>query len=89
MITASKAPVEVYVLEEGHRYAALSQSQPGRAYEVIIHSQQPGDLSCNCKGFWFRGACKHISAVEAPLATARDAEWHADWEAKISDLYRG
>jgi hypothetical protein len=88
MTTAAiKSPVQVYVLEENRRFAALSQSQQRVAYEVIVHSQPPGDLSCNCKGYEFRRSCKYVSAVEAQLATVRDAEWRADLEAKISDLY--
>ena len=87
MTTATKSKVQVYTVEEGRRYVTPSTSIPGFAYEVIVHSQQPGDISCNCKGYEFRGSCKHISAVEAQLAVTRGAEWRADWAAKISDLY--
>jgi uncharacterized Zn finger protein len=86
-MTTSIKPVELFTLKPGKRYIALSQSQPGAAYEIVIHSQQPGDISCGCKGFQFRRSCKHVAAVEAQLAAARDAEWRADLATKISDLY--
>jgi hypothetical protein len=87
MTPANETKVQTYVLEAGRRFVAISASSPGTAYEIIIHSQQPGDISCGCKGFQYRRSCKHISAVEAQLAVAQDADWHADLASKIADLY--
>lgn len=84
---ATKSQVQVYTLEEGHRYVSPSASTPGLAYEIIIHSQQPGDLSCNCKGYEFRRSCKHVNAVQASHQMVTDAE-RAEFEKKIADLYR-
>jgi hypothetical protein len=87
MTTAKKTKVQTYVLEAGRRFVAISATTPGTAYEIIRHSEQPGDISCGCPGFTYRRTCKHVRAVEAQWAAARDAEWRADLAAKISDLY--
>jgi uncharacterized Zn finger protein len=86
MATKTVSKVEVYTLEEGKRYVAPSASIPGFAYEILIHSQQPGDISCNCKGYEFRRACKHVTAVIAILPVVRESE-RAELERKITDLY--
>jgi hypothetical protein len=87
MTTASKPPAEVYVLEEGRRYAALSASAPGTAYEVIIHSDYPGDISCNCKGYEFRRDCKHVRGLRVQLERARE-EAKAQLELELAELFR-
>lgn len=87
MTTSTKSTVQVYSVEEGRRYVALSGSQPGQAYEIICHSQQPGDLSCNCPGFTYRHYCKHVDAVMARLERAQAGAMQ-QLEMQIQDLYR-
>jgi hypothetical protein len=86
MTTATKSKVQIYTLEEGRRYGAPSASTPGFAYEIIIHGQRPGDVSCNCKGYEFRRSCKHVTAVQASLPVIRESE-RAEFERKIQDLF--
>jgi uncharacterized Zn finger protein len=86
MTTGTKGTVQVYVLESGKRYAAPSASIPGFAYEVIVHSQQPGALTCNCKGYEFRRQCKHVVAVQASHQMVTDAK-RVEFERKIADLF--
>jgi hypothetical protein len=83
MSTATKSKVAILTLEEGKRYAAPSASIPGFAYEVICHSQQPGDISCNCRGYEYRRTCKHVDAVQSSHAMVTDAEF----ERKLRDLF--
>jgi hypothetical protein len=87
MTTVSKAPVQLFTLEEGRRYAAISQSQPGVAYEVIVHSEEPGDITCNCPGATYRGICKHIRAVERQLAATQTAA-RQELMMQVQALYR-
>ena len=86
MTTVGKAPVEIYTLVEGSRYAALSQSQPGLAYEIVVHSPQPGDISCGCKGFEYRQRCKHTDVVMAHLERTRE-QARQQLELKLAELY--
>jgi hypothetical protein len=86
MTTGAKNPVQVYVLEEGRRYVAVSASIPGKAYEIVIHSQEPGDISCGCKGYEFRRQCKHVAAVQASHQMVTDAK-QTEFERKIADLF--
>jgi hypothetical protein len=86
MATATKRTAQVYSLEEGHRYVAISASTPGKAYEIIIHSQEPGDISCGCKGYEFRRSCRHVAAVQASLQSVADAEW-ANLQRRVKDLF--
>jgi hypothetical protein len=78
--------VQVWELEAGKRYVAPSCSQDGRAYEIIIHSPAPGDISCGCKGYEYHRHCKHIGKLmlrlEAPQPQAND-----QLERDIQDLY--
>jgi hypothetical protein len=49
-----------------------SESDPDRTYVVNL----AGDGSCGCKGFQYRGACKHLEAVRnqpEPTALAKAA----------------
>ena len=66
--------VRVWALETGAtpRYAVPSTSVDGTAYEVVVHGQQPDDISCNCLGAINRGICKHVGAVLLRLDTERE-----------------
>jgi uncharacterized Zn finger protein len=86
MATKTMCKVEVYTLEAGRRYAAPSSKGDGTAYEIIIHSPEAGDISCNCKGYEFRRTCKHVAAVKASLLAVTEAE-RAEFERRIADLY--
>jgi hypothetical protein len=55
--------VKVYLLEAGKRYVALSTTNDGTAYEVVVQSTEPGDITCSCPGATYRGVCKHIGKV--------------------------
>jgi uncharacterized Zn finger protein len=76
--------VQVWVLEPGKRYVALSSTHDAVAYEVVVQSWEPGDITCTCPGATHRGICKHIGKVllrleaDQPRVTERD----------IADLYR-
>jgi hypothetical protein len=72
MATKTMNAVEIYTLEEGRRYVALSASALGTAYELILHSDYPGDISCTCKGYEFRQHCKHATAVQSRLERTRE-----------------
>jgi hypothetical protein len=55
--------VQVWVLEPGKRYVALSSTNDGIAYEVIIRSQEQNDITCSCPGATYRGICQHIGKI--------------------------
>jgi uncharacterized Zn finger protein len=79
--------VRVWVLEPGKRYVARSITSDGLAYEVVIQSREPGDITCTCPGATHRGICKHIGAtltrLEAEATQTREELGH-----KVNDLYR-
>ena len=83
-----KIQVPIYCLEEGYRYAAPSASNPGQAYEIIVHSPDGWDVSCNCKGFQFRRTCKHVREVQrlVPLEDPGDAD--REMYQLVAELYR-
>ena len=62
-IRALAQGVRVWVLEPGRRYVSLSSSENGTAYEVVIRSTEPGDITCTCPAATHRGICKHIGIV--------------------------
>jgi hypothetical protein len=78
--------VRVWELEAGKRHVALSCSQDGRAYEIIIHSPAPGDISCGCKGYEYHRHCKHIGKVMLRLKAAQP-QANDQLERDIQDLY--
>ena len=47
-----------------HEWLVPSQTAPDTLYLVKRHA---GALSCDCNGFYYRGACKHVAAVAATL----------------------
>jgi hypothetical protein len=85
MVTASKQ--QIFILEAGKRYAAPSVSAPGMAYEVVVHSEYHGDVSCNCRGYEFRRDCRHVRAILAQIQADREID-RARLEEQINDLYR-
>lgn len=43
-----------------------SNSQPGVSYRIV--KDKDGNLYCNCKGFVFRGSCRHVDAAKRKFA---------------------
>ena len=39
-----------------------SNSQPGVSYRIV--KDKDGNLYCNCKGFVYRGSCRHVDAAK-------------------------
>jgi uncharacterized Zn finger protein len=76
--------VRVWVLEPGKRYVALSSTHDSVAYEVVVLSREPGDITCTCPGATHRGICKHIGKVLLRL----EADQPRVNERDIQDLYR-
>lgn len=82
--------VKVWALESGRRYAVPSSTSDGSAYEVVIESQQPGDITCTCRSGINRGVCKHIGAVLVRLQVEQEllqTPQHEALDAKIAELY--
>lgn len=78
--------VKVYMLEPGKRYVALSASKGDLAYEMVVQSQEPGDITCSCPGAAHQGICKHIGATLMRLESDR-SEVNEHLEQDIADLY--
>jgi uncharacterized Zn finger protein len=79
--------VKVYMLEQGRRYIALSRTNDGIAYEIIVQSREPGDITCTCPGATYRGICKHIGAIMLRLKAAQPQATEK-LERDIQDLYK-
>jgi uncharacterized Zn finger protein len=79
--------VQVWVLEPGKRYVALSSTNDGVAYEVIVHGRGEGDISCTCPGATYRGVCKHIGAAMTRLEADQPCLPPRINEQDIQDLY--
>ena len=58
---AKSRGVRVTVIEPGAAYSTLSQSEPGVVYTIC---RSRDGWACECKGFVFTGACKHVAAVQ-------------------------
>jgi uncharacterized Zn finger protein len=89
---------KVYELEPGKRYVALSASKNDLAYEIVLQSGQPGDITCTCPGATYRGICRHIGKImlmlEADQLQVNDdkevndhLQVHDHLEQGIADLY--
>jgi uncharacterized Zn finger protein len=78
--------VQVYMLELGKRYVALSTTDDGLAYEIIVQGKQPEDITCSCPGAAHRGICKHIGKVLLKLEAARP-QISNRLKQDIADLY--
>jgi hypothetical protein len=48
------------------RYRAASSSKPGTFYTLDVDG---GDVTCDCPGFEYRGACAHARGLKHALAT--------------------
>lgn len=51
-----------------HHHYVLSRSEPGKVYAVVIpfpHDPRE-EWICDCKGFLFRGYCRHIDTAPDP-----------------------
>lgn len=48
------------------QYRAASNSRPGAFYSLDVDG---GDVTCNCPGFEYRGACTHARALKKALAS--------------------
>ena len=88
-IRALAQGVKVWVLEPGRRYVSPSGSQVGTAYEVVVQSTEPGDITCTCPGATHRGICKHIGIVLVRLEVDRELPKQEErtLEDKLADLY--
>lgn len=51
-------------------YLVSSSSEVGRSHVVTC---QPGHLTCDCRGFFYRGKCAHIALVDQELANDETA----------------
>jgi len=45
----------------------LVTSDSGAMYKVALSGESKNTITCGCKGFTFRRACKHIDAVKEVL----------------------
>src|SRR5918996_176827 len=84
--------VKVWALEPGRRYVTPSCSQDGTAYEVVIQSTEPGDITCTCPGATHRSICKHIGMVMVRLEVDQELSQVQDkkqLERDLADLYPG
>jgi hypothetical protein len=84
--------VRVWALEPGRRYVSPSCSQEGTAYEVVIQSTEPGDITCTCPGATHRSICKHIGGVMVRLEVDQELSQVQDkkqLERDLVDLYPG
>lgn len=45
----------------------LVTSDSGALYKVLLSGKDKSSISCGCKGFTFRRACKHVDAVKKQL----------------------
>jgi hypothetical protein len=79
--------IQVWELEPGRRYVSPSGSSSGVAYEVVIQSGEPGNITCSCPGALHRGICKHIGATLTRLETEQ-IQTREELEKKVSNLYR-
>jgi hypothetical protein len=48
-IRALSQGVKVWALESGRRYVVPSSTSDGNAYEVVVQSEEPGDITCSCR----------------------------------------
>ncbi len=46
------------VIKLADRVLVASKSEPGKWYEVVAGA-------CDCKGYQYRGICRHVEAVKA------------------------
>jgi SWI/SNF-related matrix-associated actin-dependent regulator 1 of chromatin subfamily A len=51
------------------KYRVASGSQAGAFYELLVNGN---DVSCSCRGFEFRGTCRHALEVKTCLAERRE-----------------
>jgi hypothetical protein len=82
--------VKVWALEPGKRYVVPSCSQDGTAYEVVVQSAEPDDITCTCPGAIHRGICKHIGAIMVRLEVDREmaqAQSREQLERDLADLF--
>jgi hypothetical protein len=88
-IRALAQGVRVWVLEPGRRYVSPSSSEEGTAYEVVVQSTEPGDITCTCPGATHRGVCKHIGIVLVRLEVDQELlqKEERTLEDKLADLY--
>ena len=54
---------------ERAQYRVDSSSKPGAFYELEVEGS---DVSCNCKGFSYRGVCQHARMLKEALVTGGD-----------------
>jgi hypothetical protein len=87
--------VRVWMLEAGRRYVSPNRTNEGVAYEIVVQSQEAGDVTCTCKGSSHRGICRHVGAVLLRLEveqelgrTSRPASSPQDSASNVSDLYQ-
>ena len=90
-IRALAQGVKVWVLELEKRYVVPSCSQDGTAYEVVVQSTEPDDITCTCPGATHRGICKHIGAImvrlEADRELSQTQQDREQFERDLADLF--
>jgi uncharacterized Zn finger protein len=71
----------------GETVCGPSRTNDAIAYEVVVRSREPGDITCICPGATHRGICKHIGKVMLKLETD-PPQVNEQLERDITDLYR-
>jgi hypothetical protein len=82
--------VAVWVIEPGKRYCVPSCTDAVIAYEIVIQSSEPGDLTCSCPAGVHGRICKHQGAVLAKLDAEKPApppKPERSLEDRLADLY--
>jgi SWIM zinc finger len=57
--------VKVLSGSPSRRFRIASTSHPGVEYEIIVDDT---DVTCSCRGFEYRGQCRHARDIKAALA---------------------
>ncbi len=68
----------IIILREGTAYLVRSHSEPDAWHEC-------SRLTCDCKGYQYRGHCRHIAAVRAYLLRVVSEEVGHHWRQRAED----
>jgi hypothetical protein len=89
-IRALSQGVKVWMLEPSIRYVVPSRADDGTAYEVVVQSMKPGEITFTCKAGVNQRICLHIGAVLVRLQIEMEMPRPQDkdrLEQRIADLY--